>query len=61
VVTGAGAKLSDIGTSDFTALSAKVLQFMMVEIDQGLMTVQALDVTGTVFDEVTLDVEGRQQ
>ncbi len=60
VVTGAGAKLSEIGTSEFTAVARKVLQFMLVQIEGDLMTVQAIDVTGTVFDEVTLDVEGRQ-
>ena len=59
VVTGAGAKLSEIGTSDFTALSAKVLQFMLVEIEGQEMTVQAIDVNGTVFDEVALGMDGR--
>jgi len=61
VVTGAGAKLSDIGTSDFTALSKKVLQFMMIEVDGDLMTIQAIDRTGTVFDEVTIDTAGEVQ
>jgi 3',5'-cyclic AMP phosphodiesterase CpdA len=58
IVTGAGAKLSDVGTSDFTALSAEVLQFMRIEIDEGLLAVEAIDITGTVFDRVTLDATG---
>lgn len=58
VVTGAGAKLSDIGWSDFTAAAEKVLQFVIVEIDGDHLTLRAIDVTGTVFDEVTIDTSG---
>lgn len=61
VVTGAGAKLSDIGTSDFTAVTKKVLQFMLVEIEGDLMTIQAIDTTGTVFDEVAIDKDGIEE
>lgn len=61
IVTGAGAKLSDIGSSDFTAHAAKVLQFLMVEVNGETMQVEALDVTGEVFDAVTLDARGRSQ
>ena len=61
VVTGAGAKLSDVGSSDFTAVARRVLQFMLVEVDGDRMTVRALDTTGTTFDEVTLDRDGRPQ
>ena len=58
IVTGAGAKLSDVDRSDFTAASAKILQFMMIEIDQDRLNVTAIDKTGTVFDEVTLNAAG---
>lgn len=58
VVTGAGAKLSDIGRSDFTAAAERVLQFMMIEVDGELMTIRAIDTTGTVFDSVTIDTFG---
>ena len=61
VVTGAGAKLSDIGRSDFTAVAEEVLQFMMIEIDGELMTIRAIDATGTVFDSVTIDTSGAVQ
>lgn len=61
VVTGAGAKLSDIGHSDFTAAVEKILQFMMIEIDGDLLTMQAIDATGTVFDEVTINTRGEVQ
>ena len=61
VVTGAGAKLSDVGSSDFTAVAMRVLQFMLVEVDGDLMTVRAIDTTGTTFDQVTLDTDGRPQ
>lgn len=58
VVTGAGAKLSDVGRSDFTAAAEKVLQFLMVEVDGGRLNLQAIDKTGLVFDEVTLNTAG---
>lgn len=58
VVTGAGAKLSDVGRSDFTAAAAKVLQFMIVRVDGDRMVLRAIDKTGTVFDEVTLNLSG---
>ena len=61
VVTGAGAKLSDIGRSDFTAVAKEVLQFMMIEVDGELMTIRAIDATGTVFDSVTIDTSGAVQ
>lgn len=58
VVTGAGAKLSDVGRSDFTATAAEVLQFMLVEVDGDRLLLQAIDKTGTVFDQVVLDPAG---
>ena len=58
VVTGAGAKLSDVGRSEFTAASAKVLQFMIADVDGDRLHLQAIDKTGTVFDQVTLNTSG---
>ena len=58
VVTGAGAKLSRVGRSDFTAESAKVLQFMMFEVDGQLLNLKAIDKTGLTFDEVTINASG---
>ncbi|MCP4968598.1 MAG: hypothetical protein GY926_25625 [bacterium] len=61
VVTGAGAKLSDIGRSEFTAVAEEVLQFMMIEVDGELMTIRAVDATATVFDNATIDTSGAVQ
>lgn len=58
VVTGAGAKLSDVGRSDFTATSAEVLQFMLIAAESDLLNLKAIDAAGTVFDEVTLNTSG---
>jgi hypothetical protein len=58
VVTGAGAKLSDVGRSDFTAASAEILQFLMIEVDGNRLNLRAIDKTGLVFDEVTLNASG---
>lgn len=58
VVTGAGAKLGDVGRSDFTAASAKILEFLMIEVDGDRLNLRAIDKTGVVFDEVTLDASG---
>lgn len=58
VVTGAGAKLSDVGRSDFTAAAAKLLQFLVIEVDGNRLNLKAIDKTGVVFDEVTLNTSG---
>jgi hypothetical protein len=58
VVTGAGAKLSDVGRSAFTAAAEKVLQFVMIEVDGNQLSFRAIDKTGLVFDEVTLNTSG---
>jgi 3',5'-cyclic AMP phosphodiesterase CpdA len=54
VVTGGGAKISDIGSSDFTAVSAKTLQFMLVEVDGATMHVRSIDEQGGIVDDFTL-------
>lgn len=54
IVTGAGAKLSEVGSSDFTAFSARTLEFMMIEADMESMNISALNTAGEVFDHVTL-------
>jgi 3',5'-cyclic AMP phosphodiesterase CpdA len=52
VLSGGGSKLSDVGFSDFTAVAEKRLQFMLVQVDGDTMTVQAIDQSGEVFDEL---------
>ena len=54
IVSGAGAKLSRVGESDFTAHAEGTLQFMLVRIDGDAMLVQAITTDGSVIDEVTL-------
>jgi 3',5'-cyclic AMP phosphodiesterase CpdA len=58
IVSGAGCKLTDVGTSDFTAHSESTLQFMLVRIDGGVADVQAITTDGTVIDQVTLRKDG---
>ncbi|MGI9603363.1 MAG: metallophosphoesterase family protein [Acidimicrobiales bacterium] len=54
VVSGAGAKRSRVGESDFTAHAESTLQFMLVEIDGDTMVVEAITTDGRVIDEVVL-------
>lgn len=54
IVTGAGAKLSDVGRSDFTAFSARQLEFLLIDADLDTMRVSAIAPSGLVFDEVVL-------
>ena len=59
VITGAGAKVSDIGEdADFTAVAVETLQFMMIEVDGDTLRAQAIDDDGVVFDEFTITKEG---
>ena len=58
LVTGAGCKLTDVGTSDFTAHAESTLQFMLVRIDGGVADVEAITIDGTVIDRVTLTKDG---
>jgi hypothetical protein len=54
IVTGAGAKRTRVGESDFTAHAESTLQFMLVRIDGGTMDIQAITTDGRVIDRVTL-------
>lgn len=54
VVSGAGAKLSDVGSADFTAVSEKALQFMIGRVDGDAMRMQAIDEAGEVIDDFTI-------
>ncbi|MGI9646934.1 MAG: metallophosphoesterase family protein [Acidimicrobiia bacterium] len=54
VLSGAGAKISRVGFSDFTAVAEEKLQFMLVDVAGDTMTVQAIDQNGAVFDEFTV-------
>lgn len=58
VITGAGAKLSEVGRSDFTAYSARRLQFLLVDADTETMEVSAIGTSGEVFDRVVLEPNG---
>jgi 3',5'-cyclic AMP phosphodiesterase CpdA len=55
LVVGGGAKLTSVGRSEFTAVSAKRLHFVVVDVDGEVLTGQAVDVRGRVFDEFRLE------
>ncbi|MCZ6456095.1 MAG: metallophosphoesterase [Actinobacteria bacterium] len=54
VVSGAGSKLRDAGTSDFTAVVHNRLQFMIAEAIPDEIRLQTIGVDGAVIDEFTL-------
>jgi hypothetical protein len=54
IVSGAGAKRTRVGESDFTAHAEATLQFMLVHIDGDAMDVRAITTDGRVIDRVTL-------
>ena len=54
MVSGGGAKISDVGTSDFTAVSAKTLRFMLVEVDGDSMHVRSIHEKGGMVDDFTI-------
>lgn len=50
VISGGGAKLTPAGTSDFTAYSESVRQFMLCDVEGDAMVCRAIDEDGAVFD-----------
>jgi 3',5'-cyclic AMP phosphodiesterase CpdA len=54
VVTGAGAKVSDIGDADFIAATVKGLQFMMADVDGDTMRLRAINEKGEIIDQFEL-------
>ncbi len=58
IVSGAGAKVSPTGSSDFTAIAASELQFMLVAVRGDTMHLQSIGADGTVIDDFTI-VEGQ--
>lgn len=50
VVTGGGAKLTSVGRGEFTAESRKVLHFVLVDVAQDRMSVDAISADGEIFD-----------
>ena len=54
VVSGAGSKLREAGTSDFTVVAHNRLQFMIAEATEDAIHLRAIDVDGAVIDEFTL-------
>jgi 3',5'-cyclic AMP phosphodiesterase CpdA len=57
VVSGAGSKLREAGSSDFTAVSENMLQFMIAEATPDTLRLQSVGVDGAVIDEFTLERE----
>lgn len=54
VVTGAGSKLTQIGSADFIAKAARSLHFMMAEVDGDTMRLRAINHRGEIIDEFVL-------
>lgn len=54
IVSGAAAKRTRVGESDFTAHSESTLQFMLAQIDGDVMDLRAITVDGRVIDQVQL-------
>jgi hypothetical protein len=54
VVSGGGAKLTSVGRSWFTEVSAKRLHFMMIDVDRDTLAARVIDDDGDVFDEFTV-------
>ena len=54
IVTGAGAKLRRVGSSDFTVASESKLHFLMVEASEDSMGIKAISVDGTVMDSLSV-------
>jgi hypothetical protein len=55
IVSGAGAKRTRVGRSDFTAHAESTLQFMLVEVAGDTMDIRAITTDGTVIDRVVLE------
>ena len=54
VVSGGGSKLTSVGRSWFTEVSAKRLHFMMIDVDRDTLAARVIDDDGDVFDEFTV-------
>jgi 3',5'-cyclic AMP phosphodiesterase CpdA len=54
VVSGGGAKLTSVGHSSFTDMSAKRLHFMIIDVDRDTLAARVIDDDGDVFDEFTV-------
>ena len=54
IVSGAGAKRTRVGSSDFTAHAESTLQFLLVEVDGDQMRIESITTDGSVIDAVTL-------
>jgi 3',5'-cyclic AMP phosphodiesterase CpdA len=60
VVSGGGCKTTRVSRSDFTAVAASVLQFLLVDVDDDRLSARCVGVDGTVIDRFELRArEGR--
>ena len=58
-VSGGGCKLTRVGTSEFTAFSSSILQFLLVSVRGDEMEVRCIRSDGEVVDRVVLRPRGR--
>ena len=54
VTGGGGANLRIVGASEFTAVSKSELHFLLVEVVENSMEIQAINVDGTVIDSFSI-------
>lgn len=60
VVSGGGCKLTPVGRSRFTAVSASALHFLVIDVDGDRLVARCVRADGAVIDEFTLRArEGR--
>ena len=55
VVTGSGAKLTSVGTSNFTAVGKSELHFLLVSASENGMEIQAINTDGMVTDSFSIE------
>ncbi len=55
IVTGGGAKLRGVGSSDFTVVSRSELHFLLVEVVGDSMGIEAINVDGTTIDSLSVE------
>lgn len=55
VVSGAGAKLRPTGAQDFTVVSASMLHFLDLLVDERRLVGRAIDQSGRLVDEFAIE------
>ena len=59
VTGGGGAELRDVGSSDFTVVSKSELHFLLVEVVDDSMEIEAINVDGAIIDSFAIEPRSR--